>query len=93
MPLQEAIFCATAPSSSSAGPGTISLHDIRTGTTFASFKQSNAAVHCTAFVETSNAQGGFMLAAQPDKSILNVYNFQKVLIYHEKLNTQRLTGS
>jgi pre-rRNA-processing protein IPI3 len=78
MPLQEAILCATAPSSSHTGHGTISLHDIRTGTTWASFKQSNAAAHCTAFVETNNAQGGFMLASQLDKSILNVYNFQKV---------------
>lgn len=86
MPLiQEAIFCAT---SATAGPGSISLHDIRTGTPLASFKHSNAPVHCTAFVETSNAQGGFILAAQPDKSILNLYNFQKVPILPEKLTTR-----
>ncbi|RDB23532.1 Pre-rRNA-processing protein IPI3 [Hypsizygus marmoreus] len=78
MHLQESILCATAPSSSSnAGPGAISLHDIQTGSTLASFKQTNAGPHCTAFVESRNAQGGFMLAAQPDKSILNVYTFQK----------------
>ncbi|KAG6910225.1 hypothetical protein DXG01_012360 [Tephrocybe rancida] len=78
MHLQETIFCATAAASTSAGLGSISLHDIQTGTTLASFKQTNAASHCTAFVETRNAQGGFVLAAQPEKSILNVYNFQKL---------------
>ena len=87
MPLQEVIVCATAPSSSSAGPGAISLHDIRTSTNLASFKQSNAAVHCTAIVETSNAQGGFMLASQHEKSILNVYSFQKVPTYSNKAST------
>jgi pre-rRNA-processing protein IPI3 len=90
MPLQEAIFCATAPSSPNAGSGTISLHDIRTGTTFASFKQSSAAVHCTAFVETNNAQGGFIFASQPDKSILNVYNFQKVPNHLKEINVRSL---
>jgi pre-rRNA-processing protein IPI3 len=78
MALQEAILCATNALSSNVGHGTISLHDIKTGTILASFKQSNVAVHCTAFIETNNTQGGFMLASQPDKSILNVYNFQKV---------------
>jgi pre-rRNA-processing protein IPI3 len=81
MHLQETIFCATAPSTSSSGSGAISLHDIQTGSTFAAFKQTSAAPHCTAFVESKNAKGGFMLASQPDKSILNVYNFQKVPFY------------
>lgn len=80
MHLQETIICATAPSSSSTGPGAISLHDIQTGSTLASFKQTNAGPHCTAFTESRHAHGGFMLASQPDKSILNVYNFQKVLL-------------
>ncbi|KAG6865701.1 hypothetical protein C0991_012517 [Blastosporella zonata] len=78
MHLQESIFCATATASSSAGLGAISIHDIQTGTNLASFKQTNAASHCTAFVETRNAQGGFILAAQPEKSILNFYSFQKL---------------
>lgn len=78
MHLHECILCATGPSSSTPGPGTISLHDIQTGTSLASFKQTSAASHCTAAVQTRNGMGGFMLAAQPDKSIMNVYNFQKV---------------
>jgi pre-rRNA-processing protein IPI3 len=78
MNLHETILCATAPVSSSTGPGAISLHDIQTGSSLASFKQTSANPHCTTFVESRDAQGGFMLAAQPDKSILNVYNFQKV---------------
>jgi len=77
MILSEVVFCATAPSS---GLGTISLHDLQTGSSLASFKQTSAGVHCTAFVESNHAEGGFMLAAQPDKSILNVYNFQKVVV-------------
>ncbi|KDQ26996.1 hypothetical protein PLEOSDRAFT_1077773 [Pleurotus ostreatus PC15] len=74
MHLQEVIFAATA---SSSGQGTLALHNIQTGTSLASFKQTNAARHCTAVVESGNGQGGFMLVAQQDKSILNVYNFQK----------------
>ncbi|EPS94549.1 hypothetical protein FOMPIDRAFT_148872 [Fomitopsis schrenkii] len=77
MHLHECILCATGSSSSSPGPGTISLHDIQTGTSLASFKQTSAASHCTAVVHTRDGMGGFMLAAQPDKSIMNVYNFQK----------------
>ncbi|KAK0238850.1 WD40 repeat-like protein [Armillaria nabsnona] len=75
MHLHETIFCATA--STSNGPGTVAIHDIQTGTSLASFKQTNAGAHCTAFVESGDSQGGFVLAAQPDKSLLNVYNFQK----------------
>ncbi|KZT10047.1 WD40 repeat-like protein [Laetiporus sulphureus 93-53] len=77
MQLHECILCATAPSSSTPGPGTISFHDIQTGSALASFKQTSASTHCTAVVQSSDGHGGFMLAAQPDKSILNVYNFQK----------------
>ncbi|KAG6826557.1 hypothetical protein H0H92_015311 [Tricholoma furcatifolium] len=91
MHLQESVFCATAASSSSAGLGSISVHDIQTGTTLASFKQTNAAPHCTAFIETRNAQGGFILAAQPEKSILNVYNFQKDQINLKIVLPEKLT--
>ncbi|KAF8075050.1 WD40-repeat-containing domain protein [Lyophyllum atratum] len=91
MHLQETIFCATAAPSSSSGPGSISLHDIQTGTTLASFKQTNASAHCTAFIESRNAQGGFMLAAQPEKSILNVYTFQKDQISLKIVLPEKLT--
>jgi len=77
MQLQEAVFCATA-SSSGSGFGAITLHDILTGSSLATFKQTNAAPHCTAYLESKKAQGGFFLAAQPDKSLLHVFNFQKV---------------
>ncbi|EKM49939.1 uncharacterized protein PHACADRAFT_166518 [Phanerochaete carnosa HHB-10118-sp] len=77
MQLQELVLCATTPSLSNPGPGSIALHDIQTGATLASFKQTSAGPHCTAVAHTRDGQGGFMLAAQPDKSIMNVYNFQK----------------
>ncbi|KAH9839891.1 WD40 repeat-like protein [Rhodofomes roseus] len=77
MHLHECILCATGPSSSTPGPGAISLHDIQTGTSLASFKQTSAAPRCTAVVQSRDGLGGFMLAAQSDKSIMNVYNYQK----------------
>ncbi|TBU49181.1 WD40 repeat-like protein [Dichomitus squalens] len=77
MHLNEAILCATAPSASGSGPGTLSLHDIQTGTSLASWKQSSSSSHCTAVVQSRDGQGGYMLVAQQDKSIMNVYNFQK----------------
>ena len=81
MQLQEIVLCTTAPTAANSGSGTISLHDIQTGSTLVSFKQTSAGSHCTAVVQTRNGQGGFMLAAQPDKSIMNVYNFQKVRFF------------
>jgi pre-rRNA-processing protein IPI3 len=78
MKLQETVLCATSPSSASAGSGLIAIHDIQTGATLASFKQTNAGSHCVAILESENLQGGFILASQPDKSIMNVYDFQKV---------------
>ena len=78
MLLHESILCATAPSSSGFGPGAISLHDILTGSSLTSFKQTNASQHCTCFTESRDGNGGFMLAAQPDKAIIHAYNFQKV---------------
>ncbi|KAJ6496765.1 WD40 repeat-like protein [Mycena vulgaris] len=74
MLLHETILCAATPT---AGPGAIAVHDLQTGSTLASFKQTNAATHGTAVVPSQNGQGGILLAAQHDKSILNVYNFQK----------------
>lgn len=82
MRLQEVVLCSTAPSTSTSGAGSIALHDISTGSTLASFKQTSPAVQCTAVVNTTvldgTPQGGLILTSQPDKSILNVYNFQKV---------------
>lgn len=82
MRLQEVVLCSAAPSTSTSGAGAIALHDISTGSTLASFKQTSPAVQCTAVVNTTvldgTPQGGLILTSQPDKSILNVYNFQKV---------------
>lgn len=78
MVLQETVLCATAPHAPGSGAGAFVIHDLQTGTVLASFRQTTSAVHCSAFAETENGQGGFMLGAQVDKSILNVYNFQKV---------------
>jgi pre-rRNA-processing protein IPI3 len=80
MQLQEVILCATQPASPTTGPGTISIHDIQTGSTLTSFKQTSSAVHSAGIVHTRNGQGGFMLAAQHDKSLLHVYYFQKVFL-------------
>ena len=73
--IQEVIVCCSSPSTSS---GSITFHDISTGAALATFKQTNARTHGTDLVETKDGQGGFMLSAQQDKSILNVYNYQKV---------------
>ncbi|TFY58203.1 hypothetical protein EVG20_g8242 [Dentipellis fragilis] len=91
MLLQEAVLCATAPSSFSGPSGTISLHDIQTGSSLASFKQTSASSNCTAIVNTTDGQGGLMLAVQPDKSILNVYNFQKDQIALKIVLPERLS--
>jgi len=73
--IQEIIVCCSSPSTSA---GSIAFHDTRTGAVLATFKQTNARVHGTDLVETKDGQGGFILSAQQDKSILNVYNYQKV---------------
>ncbi|KDQ61569.1 hypothetical protein JAAARDRAFT_31026 [Jaapia argillacea MUCL 33604] len=75
--MHETILCTVAPSPTNPGPGYISVHDIQTGTSLASFKQNNATSHCTASLESKNGLGGLVMSAQQDKSILNVYNFQK----------------
>ena len=80
--LQEVVITASAPASSSqpTGNGSILFHDIQSGASLASFKHTNAAKNCTALIPTREAQGGLMLAVQPDKALLNVYSFQKVLL-------------
>lgn len=77
MLLQEVVLCATAPSTST-GSGLIALHDIQTGTSLASFKQTTAGAHCVSHLETKNGLGGIIMTAQSDKAILNVFSFQKV---------------
>ncbi|KAG7093750.1 hypothetical protein E1B28_007401 [Marasmius oreades] len=91
MSVQEIILCATTSSSSSAGTGCIALHDFKNGTTLASFKQTNAAPHCTTYIESKQSQGGFLLASQPDKSLLHVYNFQKEQISMKIVLPERLS--
>ena len=86
MLLQETILCATSPTATNAGPGLIAIHDIQTGGTLTSFKQTNASTHSTAVFQSKDTQGGFILASQPDKSILNVYNFQKVSLQMSSFN-------
>lgn len=73
--IQETIVCCSSPSTST---GSVAFHDIRTGAVLATFKQTNPRAHGTDLVETKDGQGGFILSAQQDKSILNVYNYQKV---------------
>jgi pre-rRNA-processing protein IPI3 len=82
MHIHETILCSTAPptdaSAKSLGAGTFSLFDISTGSSIASFKQTNAASRCAQVLPTVGDVGGLLFAAQSDKSVLNVYNFQKV---------------
>lgn len=77
MRYQETILSSSGASSSSHGLGAVTIHDLQTGSLLASFKQTCAEIHSTAVLQTKNGQGGFVLAAQPDKSLLNAYNFQK----------------
>ena len=79
--MQELIISTSAPNSSSSHLGSILFHDIQTGTSLASFKQTTAATNCTALIPTRHAEGGLILAVQPDKSLLHVYTFQKVLLH------------
>ncbi|THH10360.1 hypothetical protein EW145_g1398 [Phellinidium pouzarii] len=78
MRYQETVLCSTGASSSSQGLGAVTLHDFHTGSLLASFKQTCADIHSTSVLQTKNGQGGFILAAQPDKSIMNAYYFQKI---------------
>lgn len=79
--MQEIILAAAGPTSASQGSGCVSLYDIHTGTSLVSFKQTSAGVHGTTTVATKNEQGGLVLAAQSEKSLLNVYTYQKVADY------------
>jgi pre-rRNA-processing protein IPI3 len=78
----ETLLCATAPpvGNTQLGAGTLSLCDLQTGSVLASFKQTSASPRGVAVVDTdaSTAEGGLMFAAQADKALLQVYNFQKV---------------
>ena len=76
--LQEIVVTSVGPTSAAQGSGNVSLYDINTGTSLLSFKQTSAPPHCTVAVETKDGQGGLVLAAQAEKSLLNVYAFQKV---------------
>ncbi|KAG8767311.1 Pre-rRNA-processing protein ipi3 [Ceratobasidium sp. 428] len=77
MKLQETLLCGLGPSNPTSGSGHLALHDLTTGATLATYKQTSSFVHATAVVESQQAQGGFILSAQVDKPILNVYHFQK----------------
>jgi pre-rRNA-processing protein IPI3 len=78
--MREVILTASGPISTPQS-GSILFHDILNGSSLASFKQTSASKNCTAIVNSTGAQGGLMLAVQPDKSLLNVYSFQKVLLH------------
>jgi pre-rRNA-processing protein IPI3 len=78
--MDQVIVSASAPISGSQTTSVL-IHDLSTGTSLASFKQSSTPKHCTALINTTAAQGGLILAVQPDKALLNVYSFQKVLLH------------
>ncbi|KAI0255931.1 WD40 repeat-like protein [Lactifluus subvellereus] len=91
--MQELIISTSAPSSTSQilGSGSILFHDIQTGTSLASFKQTTAAKNCTALIPTRDAGGGLILAVQQDKSLLHVYTFQKDQISLKIVLPERLS--
>jgi hypothetical protein len=78
----ETILCATCPpaGNSQLGAGALSVCDLQTGSVLASFKQTSASARGVAVVDTdaSTAEGGLLFAAQAEKAVLQVYNFQKV---------------
>ena len=78
--MREVILSASGPISTLQS-GSVLFHDILNGSSLASFKQTSASKNCTAVINSTGAQGGLMLAVQPDKSLLNVYSFQKVLLH------------
>ena len=84
--MRETVLSASAPVSTPQ-TGSILFHDIQSGTPLASFKQSSPAKNCAAVIHSTGAQGGLMLAVQPDKSLLNVYSFQKVLLHISTLHS------
>jgi hypothetical protein len=81
--MREVILSGSGPTGpiSTQQSGSLLFHDILNGSSLASFKQTNASKNCTAIINSTGAQGGLMLAVQPDKSLLNVYSFQKVLLH------------
>ncbi|KAH9975991.1 WD40 repeat-like protein [Lactifluus volemus] len=89
--MQEVIITASTSTSQQQQQGSILFHDIQSGTSLASFKQSNPAKNCTSLIATRDAQGGLVLAVQPDKSLLHVYSFQKDQIYLKLVLPERLS--
>jgi hypothetical protein len=78
MHLHETILSSTLPLTASVGTGALHIHDIQTGASLASFKQSSTTSRGAAHVETTAGVGGLTFASQADKGVLNVYSFQKV---------------
>lgn len=89
--MHQVVVSASAPISGSQS-GSLFFHDFSTGTSLASFKQSTAAKNCTALIATTPAQGGLILAVQPDKALLNVHSFQKVLLHIQTRSICDLTS-
>lgn len=76
--IQEIILSAACPSSAALGQGAVAVH-LMNGTSLATFKQTSAPAHGTAAIQTQGGLGGIILSAQPEKPLLNVYSFQKVI--------------
>ncbi|KAJ7850065.1 WD40 repeat-like protein [Mycena olivaceomarginata] len=67
--LRETIVCAVTPAT---GPGAIAVHDLQTGSTLASFKQTNAALHSTAVVQSQNGQVSLKIVLPEKLSCITV---------------------
>ena len=75
----EILLCSVSSANPTQGSGNVTLHDVSTGASVGSYKQTSAGRNCTTCLPTSDGLGGIILAAQPDKALLNVYAFQKVV--------------
>ncbi|KAG8987017.1 Pre-rRNA-processing protein ipi3 [Tulasnella sp. JGI-2019a] len=91
MKLREVFCCSTAPSSAALGTGSITLHDIQTGTQLACFKQTSSAPHCIGVVQGGAGLGGLILSVQSDKPILNIYSFQKEQLHMRIVLPEKLS--
>ncbi|CEL61727.1 Pre-rRNA-processing protein IPI3 OS=Ustilago maydis (strain 521 / FGSC 9021) GN=IPI3 PE=3 SV=1 [Rhizoctonia solani AG-1 IB] len=90
MKLQETLLCALGPLSGS-NAGHLALHDLKTGTSLATYKQNTSAVHNVSVVESQSGQGGYIISSQADKPILNVYHFQKDQLAQRIVLPERVT--
>lgn len=91
--LTEVLVSAAGPSSAGQGSGTVTIHDLNTGSSLLTLKQNFSAPHASVATETRDGQGGLILSAQIDKGLMNVYSYQKVLQLNPLCSSQEIIGA